>query len=113
MELCNVVKIVLIIVLVWVLVSTSEHFAMHKRTRTPSEHFAMHKRSNSYYTSEQVNPGFGQQLGALETLYQGGFVSNECMNIAQRDNWDGPAFSNLVSCLQGDAQKPAINNLSV
>lgn len=90
-------KIILILIIIGTIMNKAK-----------SEYFSVHMRNSS-----QINPGFGQQLGALERLHQQGFVSKECMQKANRSSWDGAAFSDLVSCLQGNAEKPAINNLNV
>lgn len=95
-----------VIVLLFIATRGSENFAMHKRTRM--EPFAVHRRNANYY-----NPGFGQQLGALETWHQKGFVSQDCLALAKSTNWDGSSFGALVSCLQNDSDKVAINNMSV
>jgi hypothetical protein len=98
---------VAIVTLLFILSRRGEHFAMHKRSRK-LENFAVHKRNANYF-----NPGFGEQLGSLEQWHQKGFVSKDCMDLAKNTNWDGSSFGALVSCLQNDSQKVAINNMSV
>jgi hypothetical protein len=103
MGLIKIIIILIIVSTVYKKIKNSESFAIHNK-----EKYAMHQRQSS-----NLNPGFGQQLGALERLHEQGFVSRNCMEKANRDTWDGPGFSDLVDCLQGNVEKPAINNLNV
>ena len=67
--------------------------------------------STEGYQSSIIDPGFGQQLGALEVWHQKGYVSPDCMKLAGMGMYTPGHFGALVSCLQNDSNKPAIRNL--
>ena len=77
---------------------------------------AKSKKTEHFVTAEEIaeDPSaMGLELGALEKWHQSGYVSRSCYNKAHTNAMTGEGFADLVSCLQGDIMRPAINNLNV